>query len=65
MILRKVKGMKVPIKVDQIAEEILSHQEEELEEIQMKNQEKIHNQLHLQEKRKRDIWISWQTKKQN
>ena len=46
MILRIVKGMKVLIKVDKIAEGILSHQEEPVEEIQMRNQEKILNQLH-------------------
>ena len=65
MILRIVKGMKVLIKVDKIAEGILSHQEEPVEEIQMRNQEKILNQLHHQEKRRKDIWISWQTKKPN
>lgn len=46
MILRIVKGMRVPIKVDKTAGGILSHQEEAVEEIQMRNQEKILNQLH-------------------
>lgn len=62
-ILKKAKGMKVIIKVDQTAGESKSHQREEEEEIQMKNQEKSLNLFHLQGKRKRGIWTNWQIKR--
>jgi hypothetical protein len=55
--------MKVIIKVDQTAGESKSHQREEEEEIQMKNQEKSLNLFHLQGKRKRGIWTNWQIKR--
>ena len=55
--------MKVIIKVDQTAGESKSHQREEEEEIQMKNQEKNLNLFHLQGKRKRGIWTNWQIKR--
>jgi hypothetical protein len=58
-----VKGMKVIIKVDKIAEEIISYHQEEAEEIQMRNLEKSLCQLLQLEKRKKDIWTNWLTKK--